>query len=303
MNLRHLEYFRVLAELEHYTQAAAHLCITQPSLSHAISELERELKAPLFEKQGRNVRLTKYGKLFLTYAASALDELERGEKKIRQLTSPSQGTVELAFIYTLGARFIPSVIKSFSAEEAHKAITLSFHQGSTNDIIQKLKDDKYDLAFCSKVESEPEVEFIPVAKQELVVIVPPEHPLADYDSIDLQATSPYPFVYFNKKSGVRPVIDNLFAQIGVFPQIVCEVEEDTAMAGLVSVNYGIAVMPLIPSLAQFHVKSIKIASPAYERFIYMATLKNRYLPPAAARFREFAIGYGQEHFLATHTPV
>ena len=53
MNLNHLEYFRVLAHLEHYTQAAKELSITQPSLSHAISMLEKELGTPLFEKQGR----------------------------------------------------------------------------------------------------------------------------------------------------------------------------------------------------------------------------------------------------------
>ena len=55
MNLKHLEYFRVLAKIEHYTQAADHLSITQPSLTYAISELEKELETYLFEKQGRNI--------------------------------------------------------------------------------------------------------------------------------------------------------------------------------------------------------------------------------------------------------
>ena len=85
MNLRQLHYFRTLAKIEHYTQAAAQLSITQPSLSHAITELEKELGVFLFEKQGRNIRLTKYGKIFLTYVDSALCELEKGEKKIKKL--------------------------------------------------------------------------------------------------------------------------------------------------------------------------------------------------------------------------
>ncbi|PZT56589.1 LysR family transcriptional regulator [Paenibacillus silvae] len=303
MNLRHLEYFRVLADLEHYTQAAGRLCITQPSLSHAIAELEKELEVPLFEKQGRNVRLTKFGKHFLQYASNALDELDRGEKKIRQLACPSKGVVELAFIYTLGARFVPRVVQAFASHEQNKEVQLLFYQGSTTDIIHQLKDERCDLAFCSKVDGEPDIEFVPIAKQELVVIVHPSHPLAAYDRVDLKSTAGYPFICFNRGSGVRPVIDQLFEQSGVTPNIICEVEEDTAMAGLVSINYGIAVMPCISSLAQFPVKAVKIASPSYERFIYLASVKNRYLAPASARFRDFAITYGQDHFLATHTTV
>ena len=65
MNLYHLRYFVTLAHLEHYTKAADVLAITQPSLSHAISSLEEELGVKLFEKNGRNVSLTKYGKSFL----------------------------------------------------------------------------------------------------------------------------------------------------------------------------------------------------------------------------------------------
>ena len=64
MNLNHLQYFRVLAQSEHYTHAANELNITQPSLSHAIASLEKELGIYLFEKQGRNIKLTKYGRIF-----------------------------------------------------------------------------------------------------------------------------------------------------------------------------------------------------------------------------------------------
>ncbi|HBG7261898.1 TPA: LysR family transcriptional regulator [Clostridioides difficile] len=72
MNLNHLHYFRVLAKVEHYTKAATQLFIPQPSLSNAISILEKELDTFLFEKQGINVCLTKYGRFFLTYVDKAL---------------------------------------------------------------------------------------------------------------------------------------------------------------------------------------------------------------------------------------
>ena len=68
MNLTHLKYFIELAETKHYTKAAEHLFITQPSLSHAISQLETELGVPLFEKSGRNTNLTIFGKQFFIVA-------------------------------------------------------------------------------------------------------------------------------------------------------------------------------------------------------------------------------------------
>lgn len=295
MNLKHLEYFRVLAKMEHYTQAADQLSITQPSLTYAISELEKELGTYLFEKQGRNIRLTKYGQFFLSYVDNALNELQKGEKKLRELVSPSHGSIDLAFIYTLGPHFVPTMIQSFFSNETNKNISFSFSQGTTKNIIQELKEEKFDLAFCSFVENEPDIDFVPLLREELVVIVPFNHPLAEYDRIDLKDTAPYPFVFFNKKSGIRPLIDNLFAKVGVTPQIVCEVEEDSAVAGLVSVNYGIAVVPRIWILQHFNIKILPIERPAYERFIYLASIKNRYLSPAVHLFRDFAINYSKTH--------
>ncbi|NGM84952.1 LysR family transcriptional regulator [Paenibacillus sp. 7124] len=302
MNLRHLQYFQVIAEMEHITQAAVKLSITQPSLSHAISELEKELGTSLFEKQGRNIRLTKYGRLFLGYVNRALDELEKGEKRLRELTSPSAGVVDLAFIGTLGTHFIPALVQSFSVMEEHRQISFTFHQGSTRKMIQGLKDDLYDIAFCAYAERDPELEFVPLAEQELVVITPSNHPLTGSGSVELKEIAAYPLVYFAESNELRPILDGLFAKAGARPNIVCELEEDSAMAGLVSVGYGIAVMPRFSALAHYDVDVLSVAYPAYDRFIYAVSVRSRYLSPAASEFRNFAIRYGRE-FFAAHKPV
>ncbi|WP_366033494.1 LysR family transcriptional regulator [Clostridium sp.] len=139
MNLNHLNYFRVLAQLKHYTQAADKLSITQPSLSHAISALEKDLGTYLFEKQGRNIKLTKYGRLYFEYVDRALSELEKGEKKLRELTNISTGTIELGYIYTFGPTFVPKLIKNFVEIEENKDIKFTFGQGTTKVLIDELK--------------------------------------------------------------------------------------------------------------------------------------------------------------------
>ena len=90
MNLYHLRYFATLAHLEHYTKAAEILAITQPSLSHAIASLEKELGVKLFEKEGRNVALTKCGQAFLIDVEQALDMIDSSVNKL-QMTGRGEG--------------------------------------------------------------------------------------------------------------------------------------------------------------------------------------------------------------------
>ena len=85
MNLFYLRYFVTLAHVQHYTKAAEQLCITQPSLSHAIAQLEKELGLPLFEKNGRNTTLTQFGEEFLTCAEHTLSTLDAGIEAIRRV--------------------------------------------------------------------------------------------------------------------------------------------------------------------------------------------------------------------------
>lgn len=288
MNLNYLKYFRVLAKLEHYTQAANELSITQPSLSHAISCLEKDLGTYLFEKQGRNIKLTKFGKVYFDYVDSALSELEKGEKKLRELTNVATGKIELGYVYTLGPSFVPEVIKGFSVN-GNSNVKFSFGQGTTKTLIKDLKEEKYDLIFCSYVENEPDIEFTPIVNQELVVIVAENHPLAAKENIDLIEVNEYPFIAFSKKSGIRPLIDELFNKVSVEPKIICEVEEDNAIAGLVEIDYGIAIIPRISSLDHYNVKILPIVNPTHERFIQLATLKNKYITPSASLFKKHVI--------------
>ena len=101
MNLAHLYYFCKLAELQHYTRAAQELHITQPSLSGAISSLEDELKVALFEKRGRNVYLTKYGKEFYEYVSSALRTLDKGVALAKEHGGALTGTLDIGCISTI----------------------------------------------------------------------------------------------------------------------------------------------------------------------------------------------------------
>ena len=186
MNLNQLYYFKTLAELEHYTKAAEKLNISQPTLSHSISSMEKELGANLFEKQGRNVVLTKYGRIYMFYVENALTQLELGKNQIERLVSEGGGHVGLAYMTSVGTNFVPGLIAGFLDDPQNKNISFSCYEGNTKTLLYNLKREKYDLVFCSMVEAESDVEFIPVFEQSLVVILPEGHPLEDRKKVTIR---------------------------------------------------------------------------------------------------------------------
>ena len=288
MNLYHLRFFVTLAHWEHYTKAAAELSITQPSLSHAISSLEQELGVNLFEKEGRNIVLTKYGRLFLADVEKSMEILEAGIKTLKS-AGIGEGTIDLGFLRTLGTDVVPGFISGYQKEYADRNVNFNLNTGVTEDLLNGLKNKKYDLVLCSKMPKEPSIEFIPVAQQKLVLIVPINHPLAIRNSITLTETLQYPQIIFSKRSGLRPIIDELFEVAGGYPEVVYEIKEDQVIAGFVAKGFGIAVVPDMPILETMDVKKLEINSPNWQRNFYLAFLKDKYISPAAQTFKNYII--------------
>ncbi|EQH34488.1 bacterial regulatory helix-turn-helix, lysR family protein [Clostridioides difficile DA00238] len=145
-----------MAHLEHYTKAAENLSITQPSLSHAISLLENELGVALFEKEGRNIVLTKYGKIFLKDVEKSLEILDSSVKSLK-ITGTGEGQIDLAFLRTLGTDFIPDIVHKFLKSNPAKSIDFKFHTGVTTDIIQVLKKENMILHFVRNLKKKREL--------------------------------------------------------------------------------------------------------------------------------------------------
>lgn len=288
MNLLHLRYFVELAHTRHYTRSAERLCITQPSLSHAIAQLEMELGVPLFEKVGRNTTLTRFGEQFLACAQQTLATLDEGVEALQRVAR-GEGMVRLGLLRTLGVDFVPELAARFLAANPEKNIRFTFDTGVTQNLLEGLAAKRFDLVFCSKPPVELGLSAIPVSKQDLVLIVPRNHPLSRVHTVDLADTLPYPQVYFSRGSGLRSVVDGLFAQIGGTPQIAYETEEDQVIAGLVAQGFGIAVVPYMELLLRLDVKIIQISHPAWERNFYLVSNDREYQPPAVRSFRQFIL--------------
>ncbi|WP_245871483.1 LysR family transcriptional regulator [Streptococcus penaeicida] len=241
MNLQHLRYFITLANLEHYTKAAQQLHITQPTLSHAINMIETELGQPLFEKQGRNMVLTANGREFAKDIQKALNIIDKSVSKLQSLDQ-DQLDINIALLRILSHRIVPNLTRRFLTKHPHSPANFIFYNdsGMTTDLLKGLIDGKYDLAFCSKIDTDPQITFVPIAIQDMVIVVPKGHELSQLEKVTLEDTLAYSQIWFSKKSGVRPVVEELYKDYKNQINITFEVEEDETIAGLVSQNFGIA---------------------------------------------------------------
>lgn len=179
MNLAQLHYFSRLAELQHYSHAAEELHITQPSLSSSISSLEKELGVPLFQKTGRNVKITKYGAEFLEYVNAGLERIDTGIAVMREYAgSNTGGTIDLGCIYPLQDSFLPDLLVEYQTY-VDASVVFNIDSGTSAPLLNKIKNGEIDAAFLAKSDDAEGLTLIPVAAQKILAVMNAACPLAN----------------------------------------------------------------------------------------------------------------------------
>lgn len=292
MNLRQLQYFITIAELEHYTKASEKLYVSQSNLSHSIKELEEELNVRLFRRQGRNIKLTKYGELFLPYATKALEILDNGVACLNDYVNPDSGTITMSGFPSL-ASFITNLIISYISDTNRAGVHFQFNQSANYTTLrEQLLNGDIDLAFSTLIDS-PNVERTLIGEHPLVLIVSRDDPIAAKDEMDLRELDGKSFIAFDHDCELRGLSDRLFAKLDIHPNITMETAQDTTMYGMVAASRSAALMPLPLAPVTDRVKVMKIANDIPKRKIYLSWNKDRYIPPATTYFRDFIVDGGQ----------
>lgn len=292
MELQQLKYFQTVARLEHFTHAAEELYISQPSLSRSMARLEEELGAPLFDREGRQVRLNRLGRTFLRRVERAFYELEEGQRELADLIGPERGLVALAFLHTVGTRLLPALLSAFRAE--HAQISFRLYQNSAGVMLSQLEEGEIDLCITSPLYDKPGLGWAHLMTEEIFLAVPANHPLASRRSVHLREAADESFISLKPGYALRNISDSLCRQAGFEPKVAFEGEEITTARGLVAAGLGVA---LVPALAWQGVTDplpvrLHIEEPICQRTISLAWVEGRYLSAAARLFRDFVI----EHF-------
>ena len=286
MTLNQIFYFQTVARCQHFRLAASELNISQPSLSRSIANLEEELGLVLFDRKGRTVALTKYGRIFLEHADRILSEVQTAEKQMKKLAG-NEGHVDIAYVFPLSARYIPHTVRQFLEKSKNEKISFNFHQSYTREMVNGLKSDQYDVIFGSYVENEPEIQFVPVMNQEMIVITPLGHPLAGKRNPTLKDLEDHPVMGYDRSSGLGGFTSRIYASYSVSPRIICESPDENAIASLVAESFGIALVADVEALDHFPLEKIHLTDVNLRHTVYMAYMKDRYQIPAVRSFISF----------------
>lgn len=288
MTLNQLKYFRAVARTLNFRAAADELYISQPSLSRSIDSLEEELGVVLFERAGRGIALTGSGRLFLEYTSRILDECDIAVYKMKELSSTG-GRIDIGYVFPLANYYIPHKVRSFLDLPENERVTFGFTQNRTSSIIRDIKNGKLDVGFCAYSENEEELEFVPVLKQEMVIITPKEHPLADKEDLSIMELARYPVIGYDRISGLGGYTNRLYRNLGIKPDILCECSDENAIQALVREHFGIALVARVDILNENDLKIHSVSDADLIHYVNIVWLKNHYLMPATKRFIDFMI--------------
>jgi len=285
MDLLQLRYFQAVARHQHVSHAAEELHVAQPSLSRAIARLEADLGIPLFDRQGRRVRLNRFGALLLRRVDRALAELDDARRELADAAGLEHGSVAVAAETLLT---LTDLITRFLAQ--HPGVSFRLYQSSAETMIHQLHSGEVDLCLASQPLNDPALATIELATETVLLAVPPAHPLAHHKRVDLAALAGQPFITTRPGHWLRTLADQLFTDAGTRPTIACEGDEPTAIRPLISAGLGIGLLPKSSRQATTHpaVAWLQLNTPDATRTLRLAWRQDAYLSTAAQRFRDLA---------------
>jgi LysR family transcriptional regulator, cyn operon transcriptional activator len=241
ISLRQIQYFLAAAESLHFTKAAERLSVTQPTLSHQIAQLEASLGGPLFDRIGKQVRLTESGALLQRYASRAVRELEAGRLALSELEGMVRGELRIGVIQSFSRTLLPSILGGFITR--YPGIHLDIREMTGLEIEQGLAAGSLDLgiAFAPTALDGTEVE--PVLEERLLLVVGPDNEFAKRKSVKLSELNKKAVVLLNKSYLTRRLIDKYLEQAGARPNVVCETNSMEIMLGAVAQSSVATIVP------------------------------------------------------------
>ncbi|MEV7611641.1 LysR family transcriptional regulator [Streptomyces sp. NPDC089799] len=243
MSLRQMEYFLSVVEESSFTRAAEALHVTQPALSHQVKALERSVGGDLLERLPRGVRLTAMGRAFLPHAQLAVRSARQAERAARAAAGAAGGELHLATVHALAVGLLPGVAARW--REGHPGVQLVVREfGSTEELEEQLDRGVADLA----VGPEPKEwngPLVPFGREEIVLVVPFDDPLAGRGTVRLAELSDRGWIRCAMEPLVQgqPVLDWACGLVGYTPRTVVRTEHTSTAVRMAAAGVGIVAAP------------------------------------------------------------
>lgn len=239
MEIRHLLFFKKVAETQHLTRAANELFVSQSHLSHVIIELENELGVALFDRVGRGIQLNPYGREFYNRVLKLAYDLEDAKKEVVNMYN--RQSIHLTLVTNVST-YMPLLLKTNKVYSPN--LNIHQHSEKRRKIIRMLLDGEADFAItCPPIIEEPDLETIHLRDEQGVVIYPDGHWLQSRTSVSLKELNGERFISVTPGYGLRDVQDVLFRENGLLAVNSVETSETMSIYAFVKEGLGIALVP------------------------------------------------------------
>lgn len=292
MNLNWLKTFVTLAETRSFSRTARELNLTQPAVSKHIAALESLFGTKLFDRSRRSVTLTEAGNALLPYAQKILTALVAATEEISSFAATVKGTLIIGASTIPGHYVLPPLIQRFRHQ--YPEVTVNLQIADTGQIVQRVLAGDLLLGAVGALKPLPALEAIPFAEDEIVLVLPENHPLAQNPTLDPTLLSELEFVWRERESGTRHVVEKELEKAGINPanlKIVAELS--TTEAVLAAVEAGMGASFVSRRAAEKRARNglltlHRLHGVPLTRKLYLVHLRNRFLPPPVTAFIDFA---------------
>lgn len=292
VTLRQMRVFAAVARNLSFTRAARDLHLTQPAVSQQVKLLEEEVGLPLFEHIGRKVHLAPAGVELLRYTEQAMELLRQASESLAAMRGLKRGVLKLGAVST-AKYFAPSLLSAFTP--AYPEVTIKFAVGNREEIVQQLADNEIDLVIMGRPPRELETVAEPFAKNPLVIIASPNHPLASRRRIKLSQLANELFLIRETGSGTRASMERVFSERGVPFRVSMEVSSNETIKQAVMADMGLSFISAHTvglELAAGKLVILDVVGLPIVRDWFVIHLRDKILAPIPAAFRAFLLENG-----------
>lgn len=294
MELRHLRYFEAVARHSHVTRAAEELHIAQPALSKQISQLEQELEVALFDRVGRNVRLTEAGEALLPHARSILAQVEIARVEMAERIGLRQGRATVGTPPTVGTQLLPQALAAF--HEHYPGIEFRLHEAGVQTLLELLEAGLADMAIVTLPVEDTTLTVSELFTESMVLVVHKNHRYAEREAVSMTDLENESWCLSPKNYELRETTLRACQQAGYTPEVVLDGGEMDTLLQLVAAGVGITLVPRLAVRPMTDLVMLQISDQRLERSLGLVWRNDRAASPAARALRVFLVDYlRQEH--------
>ncbi|MBY5922166.1 LysR family transcriptional regulator [Ferrimonas balearica] len=286
MDLRQLRNFVMVAEHASFTRAARVLGVAQPAVSTAIKKLETDLGLVLLHRQDKRVQLTAEGKELLPHAKAILDRVEQATAAMNRLRDLDRGEVRIALPGMIGSYYFPALLMAF--HHRYPELKLSLCEAGTREIQGMLERDEVDIGIIIEPTADQGLETVPLTRQEMIVAVGLDHPLAGEEKIDIETFFQHELVMFKHGYYHRELINNLAKNLGVTPDIAFETNLIELIRSIVRQGFAITTVLKMVVEQDPDIRAIPFKDPLYMD-LHVGWKSGRALTQADRTFLDFLL--------------